>query len=129
MDIKQIDHIVLTVKDVNKTAEFYESVLGMDKELFGQGRVALKFGNQKINLHQAGKEFEPKAENAVPGSTDLCFITEEKLETAIAHVRNKGVEIIEGPVKRTGAVGSIISFYFRDPDFNLIEVANYENPL
>ncbi|MFC1856677.1 VOC family protein [Thermodesulfobacteriota bacterium] len=128
MDIKQIDHIVLTVKDVNQTVEFYESVLGMEKELFGQGRMSLKFGNQKINLHQAGKEFEPKAEKPTPGSADLCFITEEKLATAIAHVTSNGVKIIEGPVKRTGAVGPIISFYFRDPDFNLIEVANYENP-
>lgn len=81
--------------------------------------------SQKINLHEQGKEFEPKANQPVPGSEDLCFITETKLEDAMEHVKSKGVEIIEGPVARTGATGSIISFYFRDPDKNLIEVANY----
>lgn len=127
MNIIHLDHFVLTVADIEKTIQFYESVLGMSKEHFGKGRVALKFGNQKINLHQCGKEFEPKADQPTPGSADLCFITTTKLEDAMEHVRSKGVEIIEGPVKRTGAVGSIISFYFRDPDLNLIEIANYES--
>ena len=97
----------------------------MASETFGKGRVALKFGSQKINLHKRGQEFDPKANKPVPGSEDLCFITETKLEVAMEHVRNKGVKILEGPITRTGAIGSIVSFYFRDPDGNLIEVANY----
>ena len=127
MNITNIDHIVMTVKDINVTVQFYKSVLGLVTETFGEGRVALKFGNQKINLHEQGKEFAPNADQPIPGSVDLCFITDTKLEAAIEHVKSKGVQIIEGPVARTGAIGSIISFYFRDPDNNLIEVANYEN--
>lgn len=127
LNITHIDHLVLTVDDIEKTVRFYESVLGMVKESFGQGRVALKFGNQKINLHQRGKEFEPKANTPTPGSADLCFITNTKLDHAMNYVESKGIEIIEGPVKRTGAIGSIISFYFRDPNQNLIEVASYNN--
>ena len=99
----------------------------MTKEVFGNGRIALKFGNQKINLHQFQKEFEPKAKSPVPGSEDLCFITDENLDKAMTHVKSLGIEIIEGPVKRTGAVGDILSFYFRDPDGNLIEVSNYQD--
>ena len=125
MNINRLDHLVLTVKDIQTTVDFYVSVLGMMKEEFGAGRLALKYGNQKINLHQAGKEFEPKADRPTPGSADLCFITEVPLEKAMAHVRSKGVEIIEGPIARTGATGPINSFYFRDPDMNLIEVSNY----
>ena len=125
MDITNIDHIVLTVKDINVTLEFYESVLGMVAEIFSEDRVALRFGNQKINLHKQGQEFEPKANKPIPGSGDFCFITETQLDVAMEHVRSKGIEILEGPVARTGATGAIISFYFRDPDSNLIEVANY----
>jgi catechol 2,3-dioxygenase-like lactoylglutathione lyase family enzyme len=125
MNILGIDHIVLTVRDIEATVRFYQSVMGMSKETFGEGRVALKFGQQKINLHAYGNEFEPKAETPVPGSEDLCFVTETALDDAMAHVRNHGVTIIEGPVARTGAMGPILSFYFRDPDGNLIEVANY----
>ena len=124
--VSAIDHIVLTVKDIDTTVQFYESVLGMSKETFGEGRVALKFGKQKINLHEYGNEFEPKANNPKPGSEDLCFITDTELAIAMAYVKNRGIGIIEGPVKRTGALGPIISFYFRDPDGNLIEVANYK---
>jgi catechol 2,3-dioxygenase-like lactoylglutathione lyase family enzyme len=124
MEINKLDHLVLTVRDVEKTASFYESVLGMEKEVFAKGRVALKCGSQKINLHERGKEFEPKAHKPTPGSADLCFITQTPLDDAMAHVRRCGVEIIEGPVERTGANGPIRSFYFRDPDDNLIEVAN-----
>ena len=126
MKISNIDHIVLTVKDIDKTIQFYQSVMEMEKENFGDGRIALKFGSQKINLHEYGNEFEPKATKPVPGSEDLCFITETELEKAISHVKSKGISIIEGPVKRTGAVGTISSFYFRDPDGNLIEVSNNE---
>jgi catechol 2,3-dioxygenase-like lactoylglutathione lyase family enzyme len=127
MDIINIDHIVLTVKDIGKTVAFYESVLGMEVETFGEERIALTFGMQKLNLHKKGNEFEPKAKNPVPGSVDLCFITKTKLEVAMEHVRSKGIDILEGPVTRTGALGPIISFYFRDTDENLIEVANYAN--
>jgi catechol 2,3-dioxygenase-like lactoylglutathione lyase family enzyme len=123
--IVQLDHIVLTVKDIDTTVEFYQSVLGMSKETFAAGRVALKFGKQKINLHQQGKEFEPKAQTPLPGSEDLCFITDSGIEQAMAEVKSLGVEIIQGPVERTGANGAITSFYFRDPDGNLIEVAKY----
>jgi catechol 2,3-dioxygenase-like lactoylglutathione lyase family enzyme len=124
MEISKLDHFVLTVKDIDKTVLFYESVMGMKKEVFGQGRVALKYGDQKINLHEFGNEFEPKANNPTPGSADLCFITTTPLKKAMSHVVSCGVEIIEGPVERRGANGPIRSFYFRDPDQNLIEVAN-----
>lgn len=125
MKIKNIDHIVLTVRSIEVSAAFYESLLGVVVERFAGNRVALKFGRQKINLHELGAEFEPKANRPAPGSADLCFITEDKLEQAMEHVRSKGVEILEGPVTRTGACGEITSFYFRDPDKNLIEVAVY----
>jgi catechol 2,3-dioxygenase-like lactoylglutathione lyase family enzyme len=124
MEISKLDHLVLTVKDMETTTSFYVSILGMKKEVFGNDRVALKYGDQKINLHELGKEFEPKANNPTPGSADLCFITQTPLNDAMAHVKRCGVEIIEGPVERTGANGPIRSFYFRDPDDNLIEVAN-----
>jgi len=124
MEISKLDHLVLTVKDLEKTASFYVSVLGMKKEVFGSGRVALKCGSQKINLHEVGKEFEPKAKKPMPGSADLCFITPTPIDEAMAQVKRCGVEIIEGPVERTGAIGPLRSFYFRDPDQNLIEVAN-----
>ena len=124
MKISKLDHLVLTVADLETTASFYVSVMGMKKEVFGNGRVALKAGSQKINLHALGKEFEPKAHKPTPGSADLCFITQTPLDDAMAHVRRCGVEIIEGPVERNGANGPLRSFYFRDPDDNLIEVAN-----
>jgi len=124
MEISRLDHLVLTVRDIEKTTSFYVAVMGMKKEVFANGRVALKCGDQKINLHESGKEFEPKAHKPTPGSADLCFITQTPLDDAMAHVKRCGVEIIEGPVKRTGANGSIRSFYFRDPDLNLIEIAN-----
>ena len=124
MEISKLDHLVLTVKDLEKTVSFYVSVMGMKKEVFGNGRIALRFGSQKINLHEFGKEFEPKAHKPMPGSSDLCFITQPPLNDAMARVKSCGIEIIEGPVQRTGANGPIRSFYFRDPDYNLIEVAN-----
>ncbi len=125
MKIKSIDHIVLTVRDIQTTVDFYQATLGMAVETLGGDRIALKFGSQKINMHQHGNEVEPKAESPTPGSGDLCFVTETPLDKAIAHVQDLGVEIIEGPVQRTGAQGPIVSFYFRDPDLNLIEVASY----
>jgi len=124
MKVDRIDHLVLTVDDIDETLVFYTKVLGMRSEIFGGGRVALTFGDQKINLHVSGHEFEPKAENPFPGSADLCFVTRVPIDKAIAHVKKCGVKIIEGPVNRTGARGNILSFYFRDPSGNLIEVSN-----
>ena len=125
MKIDRLDHLVLTVRDIEATCEFYTRVLGMMVETFGQDRKALRFGQQKINLHQLGQEFEPKAGQPMPGSGDLCFITSAPLEQVIDHLRSRGVEIIEGPVPRTGATGLILSVYFRDPDGNLLEISNY----
>lgn len=127
MRIDRIDHIVLTVKSLEATCAFYARVLGMDVVTFGSGRKALAFGSQKINLHEQGREFEPKAHRPTPGSTDLCFITRVPLPEVIEHLRSCGVSILEGPVRRTGATGPIISVYFRDPDLNLLEVSNDED--
>ena len=127
MKIDGIDHFVLTVKDVETTCAFYTKVLGMREITFGKGRKALSFGNQKINLHELGKEFEPKALKPTAGSADLCFITTTPLTEMIEHLNSCNVEIIEGPVERTGATGRIISVYFRDTDGNLIEVSTYES--
>jgi catechol 2,3-dioxygenase-like lactoylglutathione lyase family enzyme len=125
MKIDALDHLVLTVADIEATCRFYTSVLGMQVVTFGEGRKALAFGVQKINLHQQGREFEPKAQHPTPGSGDLCLITSVALPEVIAHLRARGVAILEGPVRRTGAAGILLSVYFRDPDLNLIEVSNY----
>jgi len=125
MQIQRIDHIVLTARDLAATIAFYQDVLGMRVETFGAGRKALVFGQQKINLHQQGQEFEPKAALPTPGSQDLCFIAATPLKDVIAHLQRCGVEILAGPVARTGASGTIQSVYCRDPDGNLIEIANY----
>ena len=125
MQIDRIDHIVITAFDVERTLDFYSRVLGMEPITFADGRRALAFGRQKINLHQAGREFEPKALKPGPGSMDLCFITETPLEEVIAELKAQGVAIAEGPVAKTGALGPMTSVYFRDPDGNLIEVSNY----
>ena len=122
-----LDHLVLTVKDVDETCFFYEKTMGMRVVTFGAGRKALAFGSQKINLHQKGNEFEPKAQSPTPGSADLCFITSVPLKEALSHLQSCGVAIIDGPVQRTGAMGPILSVYFRDPDRNLIELSNYES--
>ena len=124
--VKTLDHLVLTVKDIEKTVEFYTQVLGMKKEIFKETRIALKYGNQKINLHQLGYEFEPKAQNVKEGSADLCFIIDTPLEKAIEHINSLGIKIEEGIVQRTGANGDIDSIYLRDPDMNLIELSNYK---
>ena len=107
------------------TCEFYTRVLGMRVATFAGGRKALAFGRQKFNLHEAGREFEPKADRPTPGSIDLCLITSTPLSDVIAHLRRCEVAILEGPVDKTGATGPIRSVYFRDPDANLIEVSNY----
>jgi catechol 2,3-dioxygenase-like lactoylglutathione lyase family enzyme len=115
-----------TVRNIESTCDFYAGVLGMEVVTFGEGRKALLFGSQKINLHEQGKEFEPKAGQPTPGSADLCFITDVPLSEVIEHLNSLGVPILEGPVARTGAVGPMRSVYFRDPDANLIEVSVYE---
>lgn len=125
MQIERLDHLVLTVQDIVRTCEFYEHILGMQAVTFGAGRRALQFGQQKINLHEVGKEFEPKALKPVAGSADLCFITQVPLTEVLAHFQTCHVPVVEGPVKRVGAIGTLLSAYIRDPDGNLIEVANY----
>ena len=127
MKIERIDHLVLTVKSIDATVDFYTSVMGMKKMVFGGGRVALSFGEQKINLHQLGSECEPKAGNVEAGSADLCFIISLPISQAIDHLAACNIPLVEGPVNRTGAIGKIVSAYFRDPDGNLIEVSNYKN--
>ena len=124
MRIDSLDHLVLTVTDLDATCAFYRRVLGMEVVLFGDGRTALAFGRQKINLHALGREFEPRADRPTPGSADLCFITTAPLSEVVAHLNAEGVAVIEGPVGRTGATGRLLSVYFRDPDRNLIEVSN-----
>ena len=124
MQIDGLDHLVLTVADVGRTRDFYERVLGMEPVVFGEGRHALAFGSQKINLHEAGREFEPKAAVPTPGSADLCFLANASVAEVVEHLQANDVEILEGPVGRTGATGPIKSVYFRDPDGNLIEVAS-----
>ncbi len=122
--IRALDHLVLTVADIGVTSRFYQNVLGMEEVTFGEGRKALAFGRQKINLHQVGKEFEPKAARPTAGSADLCFLAAKPLTEVMAHLAQCGVLMEEGPVQRTGAVHGLMSIYFRDPDGNLIEVSN-----
>lgn len=124
INIESIDHLVLTVKDVSITCEFYSRLLGMKVITFSEGRKALSFGRQKINIHQIGQEFEPKANLPTPGSADICFLKSTPLPDFIDHLTRNGIEMLEGPVERTGAVGNIQSIYFRDPDGNLIEISS-----
>ena len=125
MTIDGLDHLVLTVADIDRTVEFYTRVLGLRAVIFGDGRRALHFGDNKINLHQAGREFEPKAARPTPGSDDLCLVSTTPIDAVVRHLEQAGVVIEEGPVPRTGARGPMTSVYFRDPDDNLIEVATY----
>jgi catechol 2,3-dioxygenase-like lactoylglutathione lyase family enzyme len=126
ISIDRIDHIVLTVFDLERTLAFYSKVLGMEPVTFAGGRRGLAFGRQKLNLHQAGREFEPKALKPAPGAIDLCFISTTPLAEVIESLKAHGVAIIDGPVPKTGALGPMTSVYFRDPDGNLLEVSNYE---
>ncbi|WP_407727598.1 VOC family protein (plasmid) [Rhodococcoides fascians] len=125
MNIDRLDHLVLTVADIGASIEFYVRVLGMREETFREDRKALTFGASKINLHESGHEFEPKANKPTPGSADLCFVVNDSITDVAAHLRHHGVVIEDGPVERTGANGPIISVYIRDPDDNLIELSNY----
>ncbi len=125
MNVERIDHLVLTVRDLDATCAFYERVLGMQALTFAGNRRALQFGRQKINLHQAGREFEPKAAQPTPGSGDFCLITTEPLAEVLAHLNACAVSLVGGPVPKTGALGPMESVYFRDPDGNLVEVSRY----
>lgn len=127
ISIERLDHLVLTVASIEGTVAFYCQVLGMEKVVFGEGRVALVYGQQKINLHQQGHEFEPKAQTPQPGSADLCFVLNVALAQAQQHLAHLNIDIEEGPVIRTGALGPIDSIYIRDPDQNLIELSCYRN--
>ena len=127
MKIKAIDHLVLTVKCISSTCAFYERILGMKTVDFANNRKALSFGRYKINLHELGKEFEPKAKRPTAGSADLCLITDSSADKIQAHLLSHKIDIEQGPVARTGANGPITSIYFRDPDENLIEVSTYAN--
>ncbi len=124
IQIRSLDHLVLTVADIAATCAFYTRVLGMREVVFGEGRRALAFGDQKLNLHRHKAEFEPQAQRPTPGSADLCLLTETPLADVIEHLSTCGVPVVAGPVKRTGAAGPITSIYVRDPDGNLIELAN-----
>ena len=125
MKISRLDHFVLTVASIERTVEFYQRVLGMRAETFGEGRTALHFGAQKINLHPAGWEYELKAAQPTPGSNDFCLISAEPLEQVIGDLEAAGVEIEVPPSARTGALGPMMSVYFRDPDGNLVEISEY----
>lgn len=122
-----VDHFVLTVEDVEETCAFYADALGVEVVTFGGGRKALQFGEQKVNLHRAGEEFEPRAVRPTPGAGDFCVTTDTAIETVAADLREAGVGIVEGPVERTGAVGPMTSVYVRDPDENLVEIASYRD--
>lgn len=123
--IDRLDHLVLTVASIDATCEFYQRVLGMNVSRFGEGRTALLFGRQKINLHEVGREFSPRAAHATAGSGDLCLVSATPLDEVVRHLEDCRIEIIEGPIAKTGATGPILSVYFRDPDGNLIEVSEY----
>jgi catechol 2,3-dioxygenase-like lactoylglutathione lyase family enzyme len=124
--IDHLDHVVLTTRDLEGCVRFYRDVLGMRLESFQtptEKRQALKYGNQKINIHEWGREFTPRAHVAAPGTLDLCFIASVPLDEVIAKLKAGGIPIIEGPVMKTGATGPIRSVYVRDPDLNLIEIS------
>ncbi len=123
--VDRLDHLVLTCRDLDATAGWYERVLGMRRESFAENRTALKFGNQKINLHQQGREVKPNAAEAAPGTADLCFISALPTDDVVAHLSLCGIAIEHGPVPQTGALGPMNSVYIRDPDGNLIEIATY----
>ena len=127
ISIERIDHFVITVSDIHKTINFYKRVLGMSVIAFANDRKALRFGNQKINIHQAGKEMKPNAQNAAIGTADVCFISDRTLETVQNHLQSEHIHIEYGPIEQHGAVGIMDSVYFRDPDGNLIEVGVYRS--
>lgn len=123
--ISKLDHLVLTVNNIDTSCDFYSHVLGMEIVTFGENRKALTFGDQKFNLHEAGKAFEPKADKPTPGAIDLCLITPTPIKTVIEALNQHHITIEQGPIERTGATGKLLSVYIRDPDNNLIELANH----
>ena len=123
--VVSLDHLVLTVLDIPRAIKFYVEVLGMQEVTFGENRKALAYGQQKINLHKFGEEFEPKAAAPLPGSADLCFVIDGPLDEFIKHLNDNNIAILQGPIARTGALGAINSVYIRDPDQNLIELSTY----
>ena len=125
MRVVSLDHLVITVRDMPRTLKFYVDILGMREVTFGDDRKALTYGQQKINLHQFGEEFEPKASRPLPGTADLCFLIDVDLSECIEHLISNDIEILQGPIERTGALGPINSIYIRDPDANLIELSTY----
>lgn len=125
LKVVALDHFVLTVASIGRTVEFYQTVLGISHEVFGGGRRALTFGNQKINLHESGREFTPRAKVPKPGSGDFCLLV-DNLNDAITALNRHGIEIIEGPVEKTGAAGRLLSVYIRDPDENLVELSEVQ---
>lgn len=125
LHVDDLDHLVLTVVNIEKTRHFYENILGMTAFTFGNGRTALSFGHFRINLHQAGNECLPHALHPMPGSADLCFVTRTPLADVLDHLKNHAINLVEDPVSREGATGPMLSVYIRDPDGNLIEIANY----
>jgi len=125
MQLQRIDHVVFTVRDIDRACDFYGRVLGMEVVTFAEGRKALQFGQCKINLHAYGKEFEPKAAHPAPGTQGICVISDTPLPDAMRNLERAGLEVLEGPVERNGALGRIESVYLRDPDGNLIEIACY----
>jgi catechol 2,3-dioxygenase-like lactoylglutathione lyase family enzyme len=127
IEIERLDHLVLTVADLERTVAFYRDVLGMRPMTFGDGRRALGFGPHKINLHQAGHEFEPKARRPIPGSADICLIAVSPLLDVTERLAALGVAVEDGPVARTGALGPMMSVYLRDPDGNLLEISRYDD--
>lgn len=125
MHVDRLDHLVLTVADIDVSIDFYTRILGMRAVTFGEGRQALRFGRSKINLHQAGNEAETTAARPTPGSADLCLVSPDTPDQVVAELREAGVAVVEGPVAKPGALGEMISVYLRDPDDNLIEIAHY----
>lgn len=123
--VNRLDHLVLTVADLDATLRFYAGALGMEVVTFGEGRTALTFGTSKINLHVSGREIDPKAARPTPGSADVCLVVDDPLEEVVAELGAAGVPVEEGPVERTGALGPIRSVYVRDPDANLVELSVY----
>ncbi len=124
MQISELDHLVLTVSDPDRTCAFYSQLLGLEIRTSSNNRKSLHFGTGKINLHQAGAEFTPHARRPTPGSADICLLTKTPIQQVMEHLIHHQIAIIEGPVKRAGATGTLLSVYFRDPDGNLLEVAN-----
>lgn len=124
MKVDSLDHLVLTVRDVDATVDFYGRVPGMDVLTFGEGRTALHFGAQRIHVHPVGSGIAPVAAEPTPGSADLCFLSATPMDSILGELRTSGIDVVEGPTERVGAAGALLSVYVRDPDGNLVELSN-----